>query len=217
VDERALSELRALEVEDRALTERSDAVRRLEAEVAAIRGRAEEIDAFFLDYPDLEDRLRTAAGAAEAELAQRRLEQAEAERALADAHGEEAEAAARRALARAADHVGVAEARGVRVADERAALEREATALPGELRELAARAEVVAQELESRAPGGAPLELVDWAARARASLFVSAGQLDGQRERVVREANELATMLLGEPTYGATPAQARARVEAAVR
>ena len=34
-----------------------------------------------------------------------------------------------------------------------------------------------------------------------------------QRERVIREANELATMLLGEPAYGATVAQALARVE----
>jgi hypothetical protein len=31
---------------------------------------------------------------------------------------------------------------------------------------------------------------------------------------VIRESNELASMLLGEPTYGATVAQALARVEA---
>ena len=60
-------------------------------------------------------------------------------------------------------------------------------------------------------------ELVDWAARAQASLFVAVGQIDTQRDRVIREANELATMLLGEPTYGATPEQARARVEATLR
>ena len=31
---------------------------------------------------------------------------------------------------------------------------------------------------------------------------------------MIREANELASMLVGEPTYGSTVAQARARVEA---
>ena len=55
--------------------------------------------------------------------------------------------------------------------------------------------------------------LVEWASHAHAELFVAAGQIDVQRERVIREANELASMLLGEPTYGATVAQALARVE----
>jgi hypothetical protein len=55
--------------------------------------------------------------------------------------------------------------------------------------------------------------LVEWASHAHAELFVAAGQIDVQRERVIREANELATMLLGEPAYGATVAQALARVE----
>jgi hypothetical protein len=34
---------------------------------------------------------------------------------------------------------------------------------------------------------------------------------------LIREADELASMLLGEPTYGATIAQALARVEANAR
>jgi hypothetical protein len=55
-------------------------------------------------------------------------------------------------------------------------------------------------------------ELAEWASRAHAELFVAAGQLDAQRDRVIREANELATMLLGEPTYGATVAQLAQRV-----
>jgi hypothetical protein len=43
---------------------------------------------------------------------------------------------------------------------------------------------------------------------------VATRQLDAQRERIIREANELGTMLLGEPTYGSTAAQVFARVEA---
>jgi hypothetical protein len=55
--------------------------------------------------------------------------------------------------------------------------------------------------------------LIDWASRAHAELFVAAGQIDVQRERIIREANELASMLLGEPTYLTTVAQALTRVE----
>jgi hypothetical protein len=55
-------------------------------------------------------------------------------------------------------------------------------------------------------------DLVAWASRAHAELFVAAGQIAAQRERVIREANELASMLLGEPTYGSTVEQALARV-----
>src|SRR5690242_19215792 len=98
LDERAISQLRSLEAQDRTLRDRSDALRRLDEVVAELRGRAEEIDAFFLAYPAAEERLRTAATAAEDELAQRRREQAEAQQALADARGEEAEAAAQRAV-----------------------------------------------------------------------------------------------------------------------
>jgi len=61
------------------------------------------------------------------------------------------------------------------------------------------------------APAGVR-ELVEWASHAHAELFVAAGQLDAQRDRVIREANELATMLLGEPTYGSSVAQLAQRV-----
>jgi len=42
---------------------------------------------------------------------------------------------------------------------------------------------------------------------------VFTGHIDSSREQIVREANELASMLLGDPTYGSTVAQALARVE----
>ena len=81
---------------------------------------------------------------------------------------------------------------------------------------LDARAGAVSAELPeiANAPSG-PRELVEWSSRVRAHVFVAAGQLDSQRDRVIREASELGSMLLGEPLYGATPAQVRARVEAA--
>ena len=80
-----------------------------------------------------------------------------------------------------------------------------AAALPHELERLEARA--------GRAGAGAR-GLVEWAAQEHADVFVELGQVSLRRERVIREANELATMLLGEPTFGSTAAQVRARVEA---
>jgi hypothetical protein len=66
---------------------------------------------------------------------------------------------------------------------------------------------------EVPAPEGGPRALVEWASRAHAELFVGARQIDAQRERVIREANELASMVLGEPTYGSSVSQALSRVE----
>jgi hypothetical protein len=215
VDERAVDELRALERRDAELAAEGERLRALDADVGSLRGRAEEIEAFFLVYAEAEARLRAASDAAAAELGARREELAEAERAASAARDEDARAAAERALARARDHVASAEARVVRAAGEREAHEHAAGAATTELPKLTARATRLAVP-EAGAPGDTPRELVDWAARAHATLFVAAGQIDAQRDRVVREANELATMLLGEPTYGATASQALGRVEASL-
>jgi chromosome segregation protein len=218
VDERALEELRQLDARDSELAAESERVRGLDGEVADVRGRAEEIEAFFLGYPVAEERARAAASAAAAELESRRAELADAERQLAAAGDDEVRVVAQRVLARASDHVTDAEARLERVAEEHAALLREIASSTAELPELAARAARISAEVDGvEAPGDPPRELVDWASRAHAALFVAAGYVDAQRERVIREANELATMLLGDATYGVTAAQALARVEATLR
>jgi hypothetical protein len=195
VDARAVEELRELGRRDAELATEGDRLQALDTEVGAIRARAEELEAFFLAYPETEQRLRAAHGAA-----------------VAGAADDEARAAAERALARARDHVETAEARVARTMDEQQAHENEVSAATAELPELAGRA-TAAGVSEAGEPGDTPRELVDWAARAHATLFVAVGQLDAQRDRIVREANELATMLLGEPTYGASAAQALSRVE----
>jgi chromosome segregation ATPase len=208
VDERAVNELRRLAALDAELAERASALRGVDGSVATLRGRAEAIDAFFAAYPEEEARRGTELKDAREELARRREELTEAERRLAEAHDDEARIHADHAVARALDHIAVAEDRGGRAQSASDQLEHDATALPPELEQLEALARGVA--------GVPPLgnSLVEWASRAHAELFVAAGQIDVQRERVIREANELASMLLGEPTYGATVAQALARVEA---
>jgi chromosome segregation ATPase len=183
-------------------------LRGLDGTVAGLRARAEAIDAFFAAYPEEAARRGAELSEAQEELARRREELANAERRLAETRDDEARIHAEHAVARAADHIAVAERRGERAQSAHDELERDASALPRELDELEARARAV--------PDVPPLgsSLVEWASHAHAELFVAAGQIDVQRERVIREANELATMLLGEPTYGATVAQALARVEA---
>jgi hypothetical protein len=48
-------------------------------------------------------------------------------------------------------------------------------------------------------PGASLDDLVEWGARVHAALFVVRGGLELERERVVREANELGAAVLGEP------------------
>jgi chromosome segregation ATPase len=212
----ALDDLRALQSRDAELASSAERLRALDGEVASLRARAEEIDAFFASYPETETRLRKGVVGAETELDHRRRELDEARKAVGDAKDEGAREAAERMVARVQDHVSVAEGRVARAAFAHQELEREAAALPDELRVLAARAARVAGKLpDLSTPEASPGVLIDWASAAHATLFVAAGQVDAQRERVVREANELATMLLGEPTYGSTPAQALDRVRAA--
>ena len=212
----ALDELRGLERRDAELSAFAGRMRALDGEVAGVRARAEEIEAFFAAYSETDNRLRKSVLGAETELTRRRREYDDAQAATGEAKDEEARESAERRVDRARDHVLIAEARVARATEAYEDLERHASALTGELSDLAARAERVTRHLpNTEVPESTPQELIDWAGRAHATLFVASGQADAQRDRIVREANELATMLLGEPTYGSTPAQALARVEGA--
>jgi chromosome segregation ATPase len=208
VDRRALSELRDLAGHDAELTAEADELRRRDDDVVAIRVGAEAIDAFFSSYANQQARHGSAIAAARADLAHRLEELALADAVLARARDEDARIHAQHAVDRAHDHRAVAESTLQRAEGELAELEREAAALPHEL-----------AELERRAGGGVAgaRGLIEWASHTHAELFVAAGQIATSRERLIREADELASMLLGEPTYGATIAQALARVEANAR
>ena len=213
MDARAVSDLRELARQDGELCAEAARLRELDAQVAAVRARAEAVDAFFAAYPEEEGHRREAVAAAESELERRRAELSDAEQELAGAADAEARERAQHAVDRARDRVAVADAslgRARAAADE---LERDAQSLPEELSLLEARAAAIAQEaadVPEAHPGARGL--VEWASHAHAELFVGAGQLDARRERVSREANELATMMLGEPTYGSTVAQLAQRV-----
>ena len=193
-----MADLQALAERDRELTERAVALREREAQASQTRARAETIDEFFATYPREDDTRRAAVRAASDEVERRRAELAEAERAITTADDPEH---ARKAAVRARDHLAVAESLLLRARSAHGELEQQAGALPEEL-----------AELERRTGVSGAQAIVAWAAQARADVFVELGQIDLQRERVIREANELASMLLGESTHGSTAAQALEKV-----
>ena len=214
MDDRALNDLRALAAQDAELAATAGRLRELDSEATGIRAAAEAVDRFFAAYPSEDTARREAAREAEAELAGRSDELREAESRLAAAREDDARAHAQYAVDRARDHIAVAEAGLARARAAHDELEHEAAELPARVPALEAQAAAIAAEVpDVPAPGQGPRELVDWASRAHAELFVAARQIDTQREQKIREANELASMLTGEPTYGSTAAQALARAE----
>ena len=104
-------------------------------------------------------------------------------------------------------------ARVDRIAYARQTLLRSERAVRADVPNLVAEAEAVAGRLaelsrvsaSGRAlPGSSEDELVGWAARVHAALLVVRGQLDVKRDRLVREANELGSVVLGEELAGSS-------------
>jgi hypothetical protein len=213
---------RELERMDEAVAATLDELDELAREVEAVRLDAQELEASTVRLP--EERSVAEAALREAEQARDRaagdLEQAEA--AAAAAQDEESERESRRTLVRARDRLHVAE----RKADEaRAGVERLAQrteALAAERSPLERRARELAEAVRRRprladevpdVPAAGFAGAAEWASRARASLFVARGQLTAERDAVIRQANELAAAVVGEPLTAATTAIVARRVE----
>ncbi|MDQ3857803.1 MAG: hypothetical protein M3327_05050, partial [Actinomycetota bacterium] len=58
-------------------------------------------------------------------------------------------------------------------------------------------------------------DVARWATEARAALFVARGRLAAEREALIRQANELGTVVLGEPLASQSAALVARRVEVA--
>jgi chromosome segregation ATPase len=158
-------------------------------------------------------------GEAEREVEERRVSHDEAQAAAAASD----DPAAARAEVRAHDLLHSAKRRAMHA---RADLERldheheQVVAEAGELRERAA--EIAARlaerpglpEAAGRAPNDAPEELVDWVTEARAALLVARSNLATQRDAVIRQANELGALVLGEPLTAQSPSAVRQQLEA---
>lgn len=223
--DRRLAFIRELEQADEAVAAVLTELDELYASCEAVRERALELEAFFVRLPD--ERAASALAEKEARLAAEEQRAAAARaaqelRAAEAAGDDERLAAARRFDVRARDAMGTAE-RLRREAEERAArLNAQADAAEGEAKELARRAAELAGALAERprlaAEAGAPPEeslpgIAEWGTRARAALLVSRGQLGAERDAVIRQANELGTVVLGEPLTATSAAGVVRRVE----
>ncbi len=219
--------VRELERRDLDLAARIDDVVGLLRQVDDVAGRARGVRGDLEAIPGEIQEAERAERDARAREAEARNELADAEHLLEEAGrsrraGEEARVAAERAVRRAAV---AAEDAGVTVAAMRERLEalvRDEAALQAEGEGLAVEARHVAAEVTTMprvsesgrsAPGGSLAEIEEWGARAHAALFVVRGGLENERERIVLEANALATAVLGEQVAGSSVALVRRRLE----
>ena len=211
---------RELERRDEAVAERLDALARLGAEIDRIRARATAIGEFFARLPAERDQAARAREDAESALHAARRAEYEAAAQVESARGDDERARAEGALAAARADVRAAEERRQRALDRGASLEQEADQLEAEARDVeraaaeAAAALADAPRVSATAPPAEGLdEVLAWGARAHAAVLVARGGLEGERERIVREANELASSVLGEPLYASNVASVRKRLE----
>jgi SWI/SNF-related matrix-associated actin-dependent regulator 1 of chromatin subfamily A len=207
-----LAYARELEAEDAALAEAVARLDELRSAATGLRGRAEHAMGFLTRLPGAREAASQAVAEAEAELERRLADLRAAEAELERASKEEAVLAARRAVVRTGDLAGGAERKLGRLRAEAEALEEEARALNAELPEL----DRIAGELATKVDGLPEPEAIGaaaWAIRAEAALFVARSGLEAQRERVVRQANELGASAFGEPLVSASVSLVRERLE----
>jgi chromosome segregation protein len=221
--ERVLGLLRELELAD----EEAGAAL---AELDELAREAESVRVKALDVAAFEARLPGKREAAGAELTRARGEREAARAALAEAEAAvrtarpDGEADARRFEIRARDRVSVAERRARSAEEACEALERRAEDSKREGEELGSRAAAVAEALQGRPrvaveAGAAPTPglagVANWGEAARAALFVARGQVAAERDALVRQANEVGGLALGEPltTLGASAIVRRVEAE----
>ncbi len=226
--ERLLAAARELEARDAAIARGIEEVGELQRETARVRARAAEIDAFLQSLPERRSEAARRLSEVQAELDEKRdaLERARRELVEAERAGkDERLAAARSAFRRAEDSVALRTSAVARVTEQAQRLEDDAEAMTGEARRLEHNARELAERLRRlpRISGAATADpesslagVLAWGGRARAALFVVRGSLDSEREAVVREVNELASSVLGEPIAAASASLVRRRIEAAL-
>jgi chromosome segregation ATPase len=196
-------------------------------ETVSVGARSDELARQLAAAPDEWERLAQALSSAEGNVHEYRAELAAAEAELASAEGgrnAERLAAARRGRDRAQDELALAERRVAGCRAAQADHEREVDALRQEADDLEARAAALAAAMQGR-PGLAPEAghtpasglsgVAEWAGVARAALLVARGGIAAEQEAVIRQANELASSLLGEAQAAASVAAVARRLERA--
>jgi chromosome segregation ATPase len=221
-DEKTIAFLRELERADEAVAATLAELDELAVGADRLRSRALQLETVLERLPTERERLARELREAERAADEADVVLAEAERELTDAEAsgdDERVRAARRNDVRARDALRMRERRVAEIRSEQTALEREADEAAREIPELEERARELAETLAARprlaadagvvpAPGLAGV--ADWGSRARAALFVARGTLAAERDALIRQANELGSVVLGEPvTASSTSAIAR--------
>ena len=209
-----------LEQRDKAVAARLTILLELDRRVDELRRQGERLAAFRERLPSDRSHLDMALAEAERDLESARAARERASDAVERARGEDARTTARRHEAHAASDLHTSEERRDRLVGRRESLAHEADEAEKEARALTMAALELSAELAS-APRVAqpqpPLPeiggVLEWATRAHAALVVARSGLETERERVVREANELAASVLGEPLYSTSVAAVKQRLE----
>ena len=208
----SLLELAAdLERRDAAIAAEIDRVGRLADGAKEIAARADAIGALLAHAPAEHAAMnRAEADALDLrQVAEHDLELAAAAVARLDRENAEVQ----RDLGHAQDAVRDAAARVERIACTRATLVKSEGAARADVPDLVAQAQEIAGWLAdlsrvSESGRALPEPTLDglhaWATRVRAALVVVRGQLDVERDRLVREANELGSVVLGEQLAGSS-------------
>ena len=224
-----LALLRELVAADASLAADLAELESLADETAAVRERADALAALLAGADAERGRLATEVEQAERDLAERveTLKDAESELAIAESKGDDERlAAARRFVVRARDSQRVANRRVEAARAEAHAFADRVRAAEHEVPEIETRAAVVAESLRGRprlaeaaghGPGPGLVGVIEWASGARAALFVARTAVATEREALIRQANELGSVILGEPLYAASPIVVAATVESAPR
>ena len=226
MSESALAFIHELERADEEVSAVLDELDELARESEAVRARAIELNEFLGQLPAERETVAAVLAQAELDLAHGRKSLEVAERELASAEREgspERVASARRVHTRARDALRMAERRATEARDDAARLEAEAEASEREAPALEARAGELAAVLRNRPrlaerAGAEPRGLdgvAEWGSEARAALFVARGGLAAERDALVRQANELGALVLGEPLTSSSAAVVARRVERA--
>jgi hypothetical protein len=217
-----LAYARELEAEDAALAAALADVSALHGDARELHDRASSAHAFLAALPSERAAAAAAVDRAEREREERVTAARAAEDELEQAERSDKEKqilAARRAVVRTRDAAATAERKLERARGAHEALERETAAIERDLPELESRARDLAGRLAQlpRAAVGMPAPgldaTIDWAARAETALFVARSGLESERERVVRQANELGASALGEPLIAMSVSLVRERIE----
>ena len=222
--EDVLAQLRELEHEDAEKDALALDLHALLERVRTLRGATIGVQVTRADLPARRDRAVQDLQRSRDEVEAARAALAEAEEAVRSAAKSEGPTA-ERFLVRARDRGSIAERRRTEAEAHMKDVEESVHLLEAFALELEAAGRSLADELRDRprvaegagigpAPG---LDgLLEWADAAHAALFVAKGQLSTERDAVIRQANELGSVALGESIGSASVALVARRIEQAL-